>query len=357
MAQRQSTHWCFTLCNPTNDETVLDLENLFWTHPGVKYAVFQLEEGSESEPGMGGIIHYQGYLELTRSQRRSYVSKILPRAYITFRKGTQKQARDYCMKEDTRWEGPWECGTFTPCRVGQRTDLASIKKTVLNPDTTMLDVLPMCQNFQQLRFAEALMKYKPQSHRWEPKEVHWYWGPTGSGKTRAAQEACKDVETWTTTDPLKWFDGYMGQTHVIIDEFRAGNCAYNILLGLLDGYERRVQIKCSHTIWKPKVIYITAPLPPNQVYAGQLEYHGSVDQLLRRITEIKEFKKDDEPRREPNRSNRVTELIGEYNALPGQNIDPNRDNLAKSTESTQSTLELSIDSPPMYVQGRNRYEF
>ena len=116
---------------------------------------------------------------------------------------------------------------------------------------------------------------------------------------------------------LQWFDGYFGQTHVIIDEFRAKCCPYNKLLGLLDGYQRQVPVKGSFTYWKPEVIYITAPLSPAETYAGQLEFHGSIDQLLRRITKIKNF--EDEHQTTPPNS-RIDQIIGQYNDVFNANI-------------------------------------
>lgn len=96
--------WVFTLNNPEQDPGTL-IERLT-DDPKVRYAIFQREQGEN------GTIHFQGYLELTRSQRMSYVKRLIPRAHWESRIGTRDQARDYARKEETRIEGPWECGTW-----------------------------------------------------------------------------------------------------------------------------------------------------------------------------------------------------------------------------------------------------
>lgn len=90
-------NWCFTLNNYTAEE----VEVLKGDLPQVKYIVFQRERGHED-----GTAHLQGYLELERNQKLSFVKKhISGRAHWEPRHGTQQQAIDYCKKEDTREQG------------------------------------------------------------------------------------------------------------------------------------------------------------------------------------------------------------------------------------------------------------
>eukprot|EP00955_Chlamydomonas_euryale_P096662 365026-Chlamydomonas_euryale.AAC.1 len=50
-------------------------------------------------------------------------------------------------------------------------------------------------------------------------EVRWYWGESGSGKTRAAHEWL-GPDTYTCMDNIKWFQGYDRHECVLIDDFR-----------------------------------------------------------------------------------------------------------------------------------------
>lgn len=108
-----SFYWVFTINNPSEQLAFDDR---------VTYAVWQKESGEN------GTQHFQGYLELAKKGRISAVKALggeFVRAHLERRRGTQKQARDYAMKEDTRVDGPWEHGEFVAREQGTRSDLAA----------------------------------------------------------------------------------------------------------------------------------------------------------------------------------------------------------------------------------------
>lgn len=126
--------------------------------------------------------------------------------------------------------------------------------------------------------------------------VKWYWGPTGSGKTRTAfAELLEETDVkniWISSGKLEPFlNGYTGQQCVILDDFRPGSCRFDLLLRLFDGYPVTVNVKGSTCNWMAKIIIVTAPIAPEEMYVnhetGQPWDH--LDQLLRRIDLIKEF--------------------------------------------------------------------
>lgn len=56
--------------------------------------------------------HYQGFLMLTKPMRLMSIKAILQceSAHLEKTKGTPQQAWEYCVKDDTRIEGPWTYG-------------------------------------------------------------------------------------------------------------------------------------------------------------------------------------------------------------------------------------------------------
>lgn len=282
--------WCFTLNNYNEG----DVEN-FQAWDEVRYLVIGKEIGENGTP------HLQGYVELNRALTMAHLKAFNQRVHWEPRRGSAKQASDYCKKD-----GDYiEVGEIS--QAGARTDISAIKTRIKNKES-LVTILEDCTNFQQMKCAQLLAGLQPLSHAYAPKEVHWFYGSTGTGKTRTAMEACPEGNTWHSNGTGQWFDGYYGQEYVIFDEFRAKNYSYDLMLKLLDGYELQLPIKGGFTVWKPKVIYITAPLPPASIYAGQLEYHGSIEQLLRRITDLKNFDNVEiEPMEEPRIGVRVVE--------------------------------------------------
>lgn len=83
----QSTNWCFTINNPTDNDYLLLNE---YGATQAKYLIFSDEVGSNGTP------HIQGYVVLPKRLRTSSVSKLFPRAHLEASKGTAQQASDYC---------------------------------------------------------------------------------------------------------------------------------------------------------------------------------------------------------------------------------------------------------------------
>lgn len=129
--------------------------------------------------------------------------------------------------------------------------------------------------------------------RWptfKKRQITWYYGKTGCGKTRSAvEEANRNYEPheWIIiSGDLKTFmTGYNGQKCVIFDDIRAGSFRFEQLLRLTDGYPLIVNIKGGQTEWLAERIIFTAPIPPQEMYVNKEtgEAWDHIDQLIRRI--------------------------------------------------------------------------
>lgn len=120
--------------------------------------------------------------------------------------------------------------------------------------------------------------------------VKWYYGATGTGKTRKANDEAGG-DCWQSGKDLQWFDGYVGQHTAILDDLRASCCEWSYLLRVLDIYPLMVPIKGGHAKWCPKVIIITAPCLPEDMFKKKEtgEVWDKIDQLKRRIHEYRNF--------------------------------------------------------------------
>lgn len=127
--------------------------------------------------------------------------------------------------------------------------------------------------------------------------VLWFYGATGTGKTRTAVEMAEDsgCRYWISNDPdLKWFDGYNGQEWAIIDDFRRQGVKFSWMLRLLDRYPLLVQVKGGYVRWVPRVIIITCPVKAEECYTwfdkdGEEREWDGLDQLLRRLDDQIKF--------------------------------------------------------------------
>jgi len=135
MPSPQYRAWVFTLNNP--DFAAADLPK----HPDERYCSWQLEEVA--------CRHIQGYVELTKPRTLVNVKRWLPAAHFEPRRGSAEQARDYSQKVESRIEGPFERGTFSPGQ-GSRNDLEAVKAAII-AGATRRELLD--------NYSEAVAKY------------------------------------------------------------------------------------------------------------------------------------------------------------------------------------------------------
>lgn len=272
--------WCFTLNNPSRSGFYDDCELLdFELFESVRYAIYQLEIGESGTP------HFQGYLELDRAQRLSYVKNIVPGAHFESRRGTREQARDYCRKEEGRLDGPWEYGDWNAGGQGTRADIASFKAAVDGgaTDRELWDTHPM----QLLRYARTLpfLREITQPKRTWKTEVTVVYGEPGLGKTHWIREQVGEEAFWKSPN-TNWWDGYSGQADVVMDDYKSW-LPWSELMQVLDKYPCRVQVKGGHAQFLAKRIFISTNFTPSEWY-GKDEDSDRVrkyplDALTRRV--------------------------------------------------------------------------
>lgn len=223
-------------------------------------------------------LHHQCYVEFENKRVFSTIKKLVPKAHIESARGGPEANKKYCSKDN---DVIIEYGEIK--KQGKRTDLTGVKMMIKN-GATLDDIIDTNANYQCIRASEVILKYKEPKRTWKPV-VYWYYGPTGSGKTKAATEMAGE-RFWMSNRDLKWWEGYDGHENVIIDDFRPNFCDFHELLRILDRYEYRVMVKGGSRQLRCKWLWITAPFHPKDAYPCLTE---DVNQLLRRIDEIKFF--------------------------------------------------------------------
>lgn len=261
----------------TNNYTPEDEEHLraLFNKGKVEYLVYGREVGESGTP------HLQGFIRFKSQRSIRAVSKDIPRSHLEYTKGDLQSNYLYCTKD----EDYVELGTRPYIKPGKRNDLEDIKRAVNEGESLPSIVEKYVSNYQQLKFAENLEKYR-KPKKYNPKKVIWLYGPPGSGKSRWAMDHAPDDDWYISMRNLKWWDGYTGQSYVILDDFRGDFCTFHELLRILDVYPYRVETKGSSIYLQATTIVITSCMRPESVYNTRED----IEQLLRRISEVREFK-------------------------------------------------------------------
>lgn len=260
--------WCFTLNNYTESDIKCLLNNKIFDYIGF---------GKEIAPTTG-TPHLQGFVYVKNKISFKTLAKHIPRAHLKKCDGSAGQNLTYTSKDGEYYEAGHRP---TP---GERNDINNVRE-ILRDRPCMRDISDNdAINLQGIRLAQIWLSYNEKERDFKP-HVEWYWGPTGSGKTRTAYENAPGA--WKNNDTLQWWDGYDGHENVIIDDFRGDHCKFAYLLRILDRYGVRVPVKGGFRQLLAKKMIITSSLHPSQVYKNRTD--EDINQLLRRIDVINYF--------------------------------------------------------------------
>jgi hypothetical protein len=201
-------------------------------------------------------------------------------------RGTPEQASVYCKKDESR-EGGTEFEEFgqLPSQ-GRRSDLDEIA-CAIRSGSSIQEVANQFPS-QFIRYQRGIEGF--QAVNVEPRkfktEVFWLYGATGTGKSYWA--SVKFPEAYWKMGGNKWWDGYVGQDAVIIDDYRRDLCAFHELLRMLDRNPYKVERKGSAIEFRARSVVITTPKHPRLTWEGRTD--EELGQLLRRVEHVGFFR-------------------------------------------------------------------
>jgi len=263
MASPNSKTWEITIANPTE-------EDLDW--------IKALEVGSiyiAKETAEGGLEHLQGRIVFKRPYTLKALKKLHGKAHWEVTKAASdwnyyKKIGSVPVRDEIK-------------RKGERSDLAETRKK-LKSTHSIASILEDTNNYNEIRMCEAILKYSEPQRPVAPIKVIWYWGETGTGKTKKVYENHPPDEVFRPVSH-KWWEGYDGHRIVLLDDFRKDFCKFHELLTLLDIYPFRVETKGGSRQMQATTFYITSCFGPADLYDSRED----VGQLLRRVTEEWKF--------------------------------------------------------------------
>jgi len=189
-------------------------------------------------------------------------------------------AREYCLKDESSVAGTrFEFGEF-PFRRNSQQDWAVTLEKAKKGKLEEIEPDVLIRHYSTLR--RISIDYGTPVVR-GPQEVHLYWGPTGSGKSKTVFDFVEGKDYYLKAPTTKWWDGYRGQEIVIVDEFR-GLVEVSHLLKWLDRYPCAVEVKGCQVFLNTKIWYFTSNLEISDWYK-ELDIETKLA-LRRRFTNI-----------------------------------------------------------------------
>lgn len=285
----RSRGWCFTLNNPTEVQILIPQSwpNSEVDETGYKYLVYQLERGESGTPHLQGYVYY-ATLKSLKQMRELFTRE--NQAHWECARGTPRQNQKYCTKNESRIDGPWEFGDV-PVQ-GLTNHLLEVKR-LLDQEVPLIEIARNHENLYGtiIRNQRSLAWYgtAQQTERNWKMDVRVYWGDTGTGKSRACLAEFPGAY-WKprNTNDSNYFDGYSGQSVIIVDEFY-GWFKWEFILKFIDRYPLLLDVRYGSTQCLAKTIVFTSNRHPKTWYKNPYYEWDKTNPLKRRITYVREF--------------------------------------------------------------------
>jgi len=279
-------HWCFTINNWTFDEEI------HITDPNLEhrqYLVFGREVGEEGTP------HLQGFVSFSERKTLSWLkSNFSERAHFKPADGTPQQASDYCKKGNPPFtvKNPdpdadfWEDGEVPESRgaAGGKRQIERYDEARQAAKEGRFDDIPSDLYIRHRTSFHAIRGEQSASNL-PHVNCYWIWGPSGTSKTHFVTQFCeaKGITLYMKNATSKWFCGYNREDAVFLNDWDETCDQHTCMLKLLaDRYRVRVETKHGSIEIRPKIIFVTSNLLPQDCIRNPVHR----DPILRRFKVI-----------------------------------------------------------------------
>lgn len=250
---KRSRNWCFTLNNWNL------IEEKFIQDIPCKYMQYGHEQGA-----VCNTPHLQGFVVFENPRRFDTVKELFPdRTHLEVMKGRIEDNERYVSKEKlafTKGAAP-----KTQAEKGDA-NAQRFKDAFAAAKEGKLDDIPEDIRVRYYNTWNNIKKdYAPPPSDLDVLEHYWYYGPSGSGKSSSAR---RDYPGAYDKLINKWWDGYKGESAVIIDDLDPSHAdsQRHHLKRWSDHYAFPAETKGSKLSIRPKHIIVTSQYSIDQVF-------------------------------------------------------------------------------------------
>lgn len=264
----RSRAFCFTLNNYTDEDEARIAA------AGAQYTLYGKEVGEAGTP------HLQGYLYFKNQRTLKSVHKKLVGAHVEPRRGTHEQASEYCKKDGDYVEygiAPEKNGGDSMASKIERNK--RIRDTPLNQlvEEGVIDITQV----RKIKNAKLDLAQENQPYVADGTRGHWFYGPPGTGKTHYARHEWG--EAFYIKAQNKWFDGYVGQETIVLDDLdKGGACLGHYLKIWADKWACTGEVKGGQVNLTHRRFIVTSNYTIEELWPEDLEMQRAISRRFER---------------------------------------------------------------------------
>lgn len=263
----KSRNWCFTLNNYTDD----DIARLNANVNVVRYMIYGKEVGEAGTP------HLQGFFCLPNAVRFPTAKNVVgERAHLEVARGSVEQNVEYCSKQGDVFEvgdrplSPKEKGAKEKRRYEEAWDAA------INGNIEDVDADIRVRHYNTLKKIR-LDKVAERDLTDTTAEMLWYYGESGTGKSRKARTDHPDAYLKMCN---KWWDSYVDQDVVLIEDLDVKHAVLVHHLKIwADRYPFLAEVKGGSVKIRPRLLIVTSNYHPSAIWTDPRD----LEPILRRF--------------------------------------------------------------------------
>jgi len=267
--------YVYTLNNYTAEE-----EQAYQAIP-CKYHLYGREVGESGTP------HLQGLIQFPSPRSFTSVTKALTRAHVEVCKDLAASLV-YCKKDGDFWQE----GILPKNGAPSIQDRAARNKRLLEEDLDLLvstgelsaNQVPVIKKARIIMAQEKCVAFTAPDTR-----GIWLWGPPGTGKSHQARLDFPDIYVKAQN---KWFDGYIGQKTIVLDDFdKQGVCLGHYLKIWTDKWSCNGEIKGSTVALQHEQFVVTSNYHPDDLWCDDINMLAAIKRRFK-ITHFSELNKN-----------------------------------------------------------------
>jgi len=233
------------------------------------------------EVGASGTPHLQGVVVFGSVRTEKQVRTLLPACHVEVAKDLSAAIK-YCRKDGDVTERGIPPKTHKEKGDCEKERWLAIRLAAESGDYSTIDDKTRVTQARTLDYIHDQAQKKRKFADVDELDNHWYYGSSGTGKSRTARTDHPDAYIKMNN---KWWDGYAGEDTVIIEDFNMEQSKYlaHHLKIWSDHYPFPAEKKGGTIVIRPKRIIVTSNYSLEECFSD--DKTGALEPLTRRFQE------------------------------------------------------------------------